>query len=244
MDQLPDTLRETAATVAALGASAGQFTALDIASLFAAQRSVTSLRRAADTYTAWIAAAIATHSDRALGHAGMAISAGFVSAEALIPSISGSTRAEAAKLVQIGTMLAETETETKAAAALAAEAAAFAEASPGWDGTGNGSGTAGTGDPATTGFDPDDPAAPGYDHAGHDPASHGPGLRFTSNRTTSPRRQRILIQVRSVPGRVPRARQYRCGLRHSRRRRHAFRPALARQPGRCWAFQVGKCLVI
>ena len=59
MDHLPATLRETADTVAALGAFAGEFTALDDASLFAAQRSVTSLRRAADTYAAWIAAAIA-----------------------------------------------------------------------------------------------------------------------------------------------------------------------------------------
>ncbi|MET3768461.1 hypothetical protein ABIB15_001143, partial [Marisediminicola sp. UYEF4] len=69
MEQLPNTLRETADTVAALGASAGEFAALDNVSLFAAQRSVTSLRRAADTYAAWIAAAIAKHSDRALGHA-------------------------------------------------------------------------------------------------------------------------------------------------------------------------------
>ncbi|MET3770209.1 hypothetical protein ABIB15_002917, partial [Marisediminicola sp. UYEF4] len=35
MDHLPNTLRETADTVAALGASAGEFTALDNASLFA-----------------------------------------------------------------------------------------------------------------------------------------------------------------------------------------------------------------
>ena len=143
MDQLPNTLREMADTVASLGASAGEFTALDNASLFAAQRSVTSLRRAADTYAAWIAAAIAKHSDRALGHVGMAISAGFMSAEALIQSISGSTRAEAVKLVQVGTMLAETEA-----------AAAFAEANPDWQ--------PGTG-PA--GIDLSDPA-------GHHPASH------------------------------------------------------------------------
>ncbi|QHO69722.1 HNH endonuclease signature motif containing protein [Marisediminicola antarctica] len=117
MEQLPNTLRDTADTVAGLGACAGEFTALDDASLFAAQRSVTALRRAVDTYAAWIAAAIAKHSDRALGHAGMAISAGFVSAEALIQSISGSTRAEAAKLVQIGTLLAETEAAEALAAA-------------------------------------------------------------------------------------------------------------------------------
>ena len=126
MNPLPATLREAADTVAALGASAGEFTGLDNASLFAAQRSVTVLRRAADTYAAWIAAAIAKHSDRALGHAGMAISAGFISAEALIQSISGSTRAEAAKLVQVGTMLAETEAAETLTAQAAAEATAEA----------------------------------------------------------------------------------------------------------------------
>ncbi|WP_460794048.1 DUF222 domain-containing protein, partial [Marisediminicola antarctica] len=168
MEHLPNTLRDTADTVAGLGACAGEFTALDDASLFAAQRSVTALRRAVDTYAAWIAAAIAKHSDRALGHAGMAISAGFVSAEALIQSISGSTRAEAAKLVQIGTLLAETE----AAEALAA---AFAEANPDLDR----SGAIGTGDPATDypaapGLDPDDPAGHGSDPAGHDRAGADP----------------------------------------------------------------------
>ena len=117
----------------------------------------------------------------------MAISAGFISAEALIQSISGSTRAEAAKLVQVGTMLAETD----AAEALAAAAAAFAEAHPDWDASGDdadghgadGAGHVDSGGPYGTGFDPDDPAGldhgagpdgrDGRDFAGADPATPG-----------------------------------------------------------------------
>jgi hypothetical protein len=57
----------------------------------------------------WIAAAIARRSHHELGYSGLAKRSGFVSPEALIQSVSGGSKAEAVKFVQLGTMLAAVE---------------------------------------------------------------------------------------------------------------------------------------
>ena len=114
MNPLASTLRETANTVADLGGCAADFAALDDAILLDAQKLIAAHQRAADTYAAWIASAIAHRSRHELGYDGLAQRRGFVSPEALIQSVTGATRVEAAKLVQVGTMMAEAE----AAAAL------------------------------------------------------------------------------------------------------------------------------
>lgn len=98
-------LRESADAVASLGACMGDFEALDDGSLLEAQRVVGEHRRLLDTYAAWVAGQIDRRSRRELGYTGLAQRSGFLSPEALIQSVSGSTRAEAAKFVRVGEVM-------------------------------------------------------------------------------------------------------------------------------------------
>lgn len=109
MENLPGLLRSAAANTAALGATAADIEALDPAGLRAALDVVTTLRRCADRYAALVAAAIAHQSRPDSGHWGVAQAAGFVSPVAMLQSTAGISRQDAVKLVQVGTMIAETE---------------------------------------------------------------------------------------------------------------------------------------
>lgn len=100
-------LRDSAEAIARLGASLGDFEALSDDELIAAERLIGQHRSAVDTYSSWVAGQLAHRSRRELGYTGLAISKGFTSPQALIQSISGSTRAEASKFVRTGELLVE-----------------------------------------------------------------------------------------------------------------------------------------
>jgi hypothetical protein len=90
----------TAAAVAALG----DFDALDDIALIAAQRLLAAFASEVDGLQVRCAAVIARRSDPALGFSGLARKNGFVNAESFIQSVTGSTKAEATKLVRVGEM--------------------------------------------------------------------------------------------------------------------------------------------
>lgn len=100
-------LRESADALARLGSCSTDFDALSDDQIFEAERLLSEHRRATDVYSAWLAGQVAHRSRRELGYTGLAARSGFASPEALIQSVSGSTRAEAGKFVRVGTMLAE-----------------------------------------------------------------------------------------------------------------------------------------
>jgi hypothetical protein len=106
MENLAPTLLASADALASLGGSLGDIDALDDAALLEAQARYSALQRAVQPYGVWIAAAIARRSHHELGYSGLAKRSGFVSPEALIQSVSGGSRAEAVKFVQLGAMLA------------------------------------------------------------------------------------------------------------------------------------------
>jgi Domain of unknown function (DUF222) len=108
-----DTLIATARAVAALGADASAFGRLDDDGLLEAQRTISSLHQLTETYAAWAAGEIARRSPRELGYAGLAQRKGFASPEALIQSMTHTTRAEATRFVQVGTLLADVALATE-----------------------------------------------------------------------------------------------------------------------------------
>jgi hypothetical protein len=107
MENLALALRASAGAVAALGASAADIAAIGDTELLRAQAEISTHRRHLDTYAAWVAGEIARRSRYELGYAGLAQRKGFVSPEALIQSVSKTTRAEAAKFVQVGSLMTE-----------------------------------------------------------------------------------------------------------------------------------------
>ncbi len=113
MNNLADEFELSATAVAGIGDCARDVAILSDEELLAAQQKTSTHRRHLDRYAAWIAAEIAHRSRRELGYAGLAQRTGFATAEALIQSVSHGTRAEAVKLVQVGTMIAETEAATR-----------------------------------------------------------------------------------------------------------------------------------
>jgi Domain of unknown function (DUF222) len=78
---------------------------LDDAALLQLQLALTAHRRAFDALAASVAGEIDLRSRRELGYNGLAQSKGFRSAEDLIQSLSGSSRAEAGKLVHVGSLM-------------------------------------------------------------------------------------------------------------------------------------------
>lgn len=102
-------LVSTSSRVLSFGQTASEIDRLDPVVLLQAQRAVSEAQRQLDRHKAWIAAAIARKSSRELGQTGLAQSQGFVSPEALIQSVAGVSRAEAAKLIGVGAMLSEAD---------------------------------------------------------------------------------------------------------------------------------------
>lgn len=115
MANLANELLQAAAGVAALGSSSAQIDALTDPDVLAGQKQIADARRHLDTYAAWTAATIARRSRPELGDAGLAAQHGFLTPEAMIQDMTGSTRSDANKLVQIGTMMAETDAAEKLA---------------------------------------------------------------------------------------------------------------------------------
>lgn len=84
---------------------------LDEAALLELQSAITAHRRVFDAVAALTAGEFARRSHRDLGHAGLAQSKGFANAEQFLQSVSGSTRAEAAKLVKVGLLAGASTTD-------------------------------------------------------------------------------------------------------------------------------------
>lgn len=97
----------SASALASFGDSSAEIEALDDEALIEAQASYAEYVRVGQSHGAWIASAIARRSRHELGLSGLAKREGHVSPEAMIQSISGSTRDEAAKLIRVGAMMAE-----------------------------------------------------------------------------------------------------------------------------------------
>ena len=108
MPNLAETLTASAGEVASLGASVDEIELLDDASLLEGQRLIAGLQRAIQPYAIATAAAIARRSSGEFGYSGLAKKNGFVSPVALIQSLTGATKIDATKLVQLGTMVSET----------------------------------------------------------------------------------------------------------------------------------------
>ncbi|MDJ0324932.1 DUF222 domain-containing protein [Cryobacterium sp. PH31-AA6] len=104
-----DQLRQAADAVARLGCSSADYEALSDAAALAGQRDIATARQLLETCAAWMAGTIARRSRPELGHSGLAAQQGFLSPEAMIQKVTGSSKNEAYKLVAVGTMLARTE---------------------------------------------------------------------------------------------------------------------------------------
>ncbi|TFD35490.1 DUF222 domain-containing protein [Cryobacterium sp. TMT1-62] len=109
LTNLAEDLRQAADSVALLGSSCADFSALPDAEVLAGQKRIASIRRLVDTYAAWMAATIAKRSRPELGHSGLAAQQGYLSPEALIQNSTGSSKGDAYKLVAVGTMMADAE---------------------------------------------------------------------------------------------------------------------------------------
>ncbi|GAA3880545.1 hypothetical protein GCM10022381_23520 [Leifsonia kafniensis] len=115
MQNLTDQLRQAAVASAEIGDGAAGYAALGEADLLESQKQLARIRRNYDTHAAWVAGEIARRSSREFGFSGLAQRHGFLTPEALIQSDTGGTRAEAAKLVAVGTLMVDTEAAEGAA---------------------------------------------------------------------------------------------------------------------------------
>ena len=113
--------------VAGLGGCSADYDALSDAAVLTGQRDLARLRNLVETRAVWLAKTLAHRSRPELGQKGLAAQQGFLSPDALIQKVTGATRSDARKLVDVGRMLAHTE----AAEAAAAEATAAAEGEAG-----------------------------------------------------------------------------------------------------------------
>lgn len=82
--------------------------------LVALQRALADLRQVTDSLLGLTAGEVAARSTREHGHSGLAQAQGFRSAADFVQSVTGSTRAEAAKLVRVGEVLATTAQDGRA----------------------------------------------------------------------------------------------------------------------------------
>ncbi|PXA71712.1 HNH endonuclease signature motif containing protein [Cryobacterium arcticum] len=133
-------LVEAAASVARLGRCSTDYDRLSDADALAGQKTLARLRHELDTCKAWMAKTLAQRSRWELGQDGLAKKHGYLSPEDLIQNLTGGTKADTRKLVEVGRMLAETEAASALQAAAEAEAEAEAarrlldQADPGSDG--------------------------------------------------------------------------------------------------------------
>ncbi|MBG6059061.1 hypothetical protein RCH16_002368 [Cryobacterium sp. MP_M5] len=161
-------LRQAADAVARLGCSSADLAALPDAAVLTGQSQIAEARRLLEMYAAWMAATIADRSRPELGHSGLAAQQGFLSPEAMIQKVTGSSKNEAFKLVAVGTMLARAEAADRQAAEALEAAGADGTGVDGTgadgtsvDGTGAGGDSGGLGGTGGLGGFPSDPAGAG-----------------------------------------------------------------------------------
>ena len=102
-------LVEAAASVARLGRCSTDYDRLSDADALAGQKTLARLQQELDTRKAWMAKTLAQRSRWELGQDGLAKKHGYLSPEDLIQNLTGATKADTRKLVDVGRMLAETE---------------------------------------------------------------------------------------------------------------------------------------
>jgi len=107
MQERAHELLESAYAVAEFCPTPESVPGLDDDTLIDAQKLLAAHRRHVDKYAALIAGEIARRSHRDLGYAGLAQRTGFLSPEAMIQSLTQTSRAEATKLVNVGSLLAD-----------------------------------------------------------------------------------------------------------------------------------------
>jgi hypothetical protein len=109
MTSLPDQLTDATAVVAAIGCTPMAVGVVSDAELLVVLGQYALLRRAVEVQTAIAAAEVAQRSRPELGHSGLAGREGFVNVTGLIQSTQQSTRGEATKLIEVGTLLTAVE---------------------------------------------------------------------------------------------------------------------------------------
>lgn len=141
MQNFPLSLRASSDAVAGVGASAADYACQSATELLESLELIADLRRLADTAAAWAAAAIAEQCRYERGYEGVRVRAGFTTAEALIQSVLGTIRAEAVKLIEVGTVLSQVEAADVAPTGHAPGAGDAGAGYPGtgYPGTGSGS---------------------------------------------------------------------------------------------------------
>src|SRR3712207_5594907 len=103
------TLLRTADLVSRLGTSPSAFAGLQKQDLLDAMHAIADLRHCCDTYTAWIAAELARRSAAELGSAGLAQQEGYRTPQAMVESMTGTTKSGAVSIVEVGKILADTD---------------------------------------------------------------------------------------------------------------------------------------
>ncbi|TFD90663.1 HNH endonuclease [Cryobacterium lactosi] len=104
-----DSLAAAAHAVEGLGACSTDYDALTDAELLAGQRNLARLRGLVETRSVWMAKTLAHRSRPELGQNGLAARQGFTSPDELIQDMTGSTRKDALKLVDVARMLGDAE---------------------------------------------------------------------------------------------------------------------------------------
>ena len=126
MESLSESLLRAAAAVAALGSAAADFAGLPGPELRTAALMSAALRQCSDRYAAMIAAEMAHQSNWELGHSGLAAAAGFASTVQMVQATQGVSHRDAVKLIEVGTLIAQTEAAAQAVEAPTAEGLAAA----------------------------------------------------------------------------------------------------------------------
>ncbi|MGY4858996.1 DUF222 domain-containing protein [Cryobacterium sp. AP23] len=139
-----DSLVAAVEAVEHLGACSTDYDTLSDAELLAGQKDLARLRQLVETRQTWMAKTLQHRSRPELGQQGLAQQQGFLNPADLIQDLTGSTRQDARKLVDVGRMLADTEAADAAAAD--EEARQLRDRTDGTDGTdgADDSGEAGT----------------------------------------------------------------------------------------------------
>ncbi|WP_166804754.1 HNH endonuclease signature motif containing protein [Cryobacterium sp. TMN-39-2] len=123
-DGSADALAVAVEAVSGLGCCSADYDALSDTQVLTGQRDLARLRNLVETRAVWLAKTLAYRSRPELGQQGLAAQQGFLSPDALIQKVTGATKTDARKLVDVGRMLARTEAAEAEAVAAAEEEAA------------------------------------------------------------------------------------------------------------------------
>ena len=121
MPEMPSDLADVARRLLGRGVSSGTFIPLDDAALVAAVEELTALRHEVERCQAIAVAEVARRSSVPFGGRGLAQRAGHAGTAQLVQSITHSSKREAATLVSVGQMMAETDAAAELEAARQAD---------------------------------------------------------------------------------------------------------------------------